>query len=70
MYINMATSRLLTLTHCIHTEMFLMEAGIISTEVNVTFDDKVEEMRYNPEDALAELGINEDWEPQNQVTID
>ena len=66
----MATSRLLTLTHCIHTEMFLMEAGIISTEVNVTFDDKVEEMRYDPEDTPDELEINENWESQNQVTID
>src|SRR6266540_5078226 len=51
MYINMAASRLLTPTYCIHTKMFLKEAGIISSEVNVTFDDMVEEMRYDPEDA-------------------
>ncbi len=37
--------------------------------VNITFDDKVEEMRYDPKDVPDELGINEDWEPQNQVTI-
>jgi len=53
-----------------HTEMFLMEAGIIARGINVTWDDKVEELQYNPEDALAELGINENWEPRNQVTID
>ena len=66
----MAASRLLTLTHCSYTEIFLIEAGIISSEVNVTFDDKVEEIRYDPKDAPDELGINEDWEPQNQVMID
>ena len=70
MYINMAASRLLTPTHCIHTEMFLMEAGIIARGINVTWDEQVEELQYDPEDAPAELGINEDWEPQNQVTID
>jgi len=47
-----------------------MEAGIISSGVNVTFDDKVEELRYDLEDAPDELGINKDWEPQNQITID
>ncbi len=66
----MAAGRFLTPTHCTHTEMFLLKAKIILTDVNVTFDDKVEEMRYDPEDALDELGFNEDWEPQNQVTID
>ena len=60
MYINMVTSKLLTPTHCTHTEMFLMEAGIISSELNITFDDKVEEMRYDPENAPDELDINED----------
>ena len=70
MYINMAASRLLTPTHCTHTEMFLLEAGIISRRINVTWDDKVEELQYDLEDASAELGINEDWEPRNQVTID
>jgi len=50
--------------------MFLMKAGIILSEINVTFDNKVEEMRYNPEDTPDELGINEDWKSQNQVTID
>ena len=59
-YINMAVSNLLTPTHCTHTEMFLLKAGIISTDVNVTFDDKVEEIRYDPEEALNKLGINED----------
>ena len=66
----MAASRLLISTHCTHTEMFLLEVGIISTDVNVTFDDKVEEVQYNSEDVLNELGINENWKPQNQVTID
>src|SRR6266545_4525568 len=70
MYINMAASRLLIPTHCTHIEMFLMEAGIISRGINVTGDDKVEELQYDPEDASAELGINEDWELRNQVTID
>src|SRR6266540_6950384 len=70
MYINMVISRLLTPTHCTHMEMFLIEAGIILTDVNVTFDDKVKEIRYDPEDTPAELGINEDWEPQNHITID
>ena len=69
MYINMVASRLLTPTHCIHTEIFLMEAGIIARGINVTFDDKVEELQYDPQDAPDELGINEDWKPQNQVTI-
>ena len=51
-------------------EMFLIEAGIILTDVNVTFDDKVKEIRYDPEDTPAKLGINEDWESRNQITID
>ena len=60
MYINMAVSNLLIPTHYIHTEMFLLKAGIISTDVNVTFDDKVEKIRYDLEKASDELGINED----------
>src|SRR6266498_701229 len=70
MYINMAVSRLLTSTHCTHTKMFLMEAGIIARGINVTFDDKVEELQYDLQDVPDELGINEDWKPRNQVTID
>ena len=70
MYINIAASRLLILTHCTHTEMFLMEAGIIAKEINVTFDDEVKELQYDPEDVSDDLGINEDWESRNQVTID
>ena len=70
MYINMVTSRFLTPTHCIHIEIFLIEAEIISSEINVTFDDEVKEIRYDPKDASDELGINEDWESRNQVTID
>ncbi len=58
MYINMVASKLLIPTHITYTEMFLIEAGIISTSANVTFDDKVEELQYDPEDALDELGIN------------
>jgi len=50
--------------------MFLIEAGIISREINVTWDDKVKELQYDPEDVSAELGINENWESRNQVTID
>ena len=59
-YINMTVSNLFTPTHCIHTEIFLLEAGIISTDVNVIFDDKVEEIRYDPKEASDELSINED----------
>ncbi len=61
-YINMAASRLLILTHCIHMKMFLKEARIILTEVNITFEKYEEVLQYNPEDMLNELGINEDWE--------
>ena len=60
MYINLVTSKLLTPTYYTHTEIFLMEAGIISSEVNVTFDDKVKEIRYDSKDAPDELDINED----------
>jgi len=56
----MTVSNLFTPTHCIHTEIFLLEAGIISTDVNVIFDDKVEEIRYDPKEASDELSINED----------
>ena len=66
----MATNGLLTTTHCTHTEIFLKEAEIIFTEMNVTFDDDIEEMRFDLKDALDKLGINEDWESRNQVTID
>ncbi len=69
MYINMAASRLLTPTHCTHTEMFLIKAEIIARGINVTWNNQVEELKYDPKDALADLGINEDWEPRNQVTI-
>jgi len=50
--------------------MFLMEAGIIAKGINVTWDDQVKELQYDPEDAPAELDINEDWEPRNQITND
>jgi len=63
MYINMVTSKLLTPTHCTHTEIFLIEAGIISTGVNIIFDDQMEELQYDPEDASDKLGINENWKP-------
>ncbi len=66
----MVVSRFLTPTHCIHIKMFLLEAEIISTDVNVIFDDKVEKIRYDSEEVSDELSINEDWEPQNQVMID
>ncbi len=66
----MIVSNLLTSTYCTHNKIFLLEAEIISTDINVTFNDKVEEMRYDPEDAPEELGINEDWKSRNQVTID
>jgi len=61
----MVTSRLLIPTYYIYTEMFLKEVGIISSEVNIIFDDKVEEMQYDPEDVPNELDINENWEPRN-----
>ena len=70
MYINMVASRLLTPTHSTHTEMFLMEAGIIARGINVTIDDEVEELQYDLQDPPAELRINKDWESRNQVTID
>ena len=70
MYINIAVSNLLTPTHCTHIEIFLLKAGIISTDINITFDDKVEKIRYDSEEASDELGINKNWKPQNQVTID
>ncbi len=63
MYINMMTNRLLTPTYYTHIEVFLKKAGIISTKVNVTFDKFEKVLQYNPEDALNELGINEDWKP-------
>ncbi len=50
--------------------MFLLEVEIISTGVNVTFDDKVKEQRCDPDNAPVELGINKNWKPQNQITID
>ena len=43
-------------------KMFLKEARIILTEVNITFEKYEEVLQYNPEDMLNELGINEDWE--------
>ncbi len=70
MYINMAASRLLILTYYTHMEIFLKEAGIISTDVNVTFKEYEEVIQYDPDDASNELGINENWKPQNQITID
>ncbi len=60
MYINMVASRLLISTHCTYTKIFLKEAGIISTEVNVTFEEHEEVLQYDPEDVPNELGINED----------
>ncbi len=70
MYINIATSRLLTPIYCTHTEIFLKEAGIILTEMNVTFEEFDEVLQYDPEDVSNELGINENWKSQNQITID
>jgi len=40
--------------------MFLMKAEIIARGINVTFDDKVEELQYDPQDVPDELDINED----------
>ena len=51
-------------------EMFLKKAGIISTEVNVIFEEYEEVLQYDPEDVPNELRINEDWKLRNQVTID
>ncbi len=66
----MMTSKLLTLTHCMHTEIFLKEVGIISSEVNVTFDEIDEVLQYDLENAPEQLGLNKNWKSQNQVTID
>ena len=35
----MAASKLLILIHCTHMKMFLKEARIISTEVNIIFKE-------------------------------
>ena len=70
MYINIATSRLLTPIYCTHTEIFLKEAEIILTEVNITFEECDEILQYDSENALNELCINENWKSQNQVIID
>ena len=47
-----------------------MPLGVGFDFTTVTFDDKVEEVQYDPKDVSDKLGINEDWEPQNQITID
>ena len=39
MYINMMVSRLLIPTYYTHTEVFLKKAGIISSQVNITFKE-------------------------------
>jgi len=39
MYINMVASKLLTLTHCTYTEIFLKKARIVFIEINVTFEE-------------------------------
>jgi len=61
----MMTGRLLILTYYTHIKIFLKEAGIISTEMNITFEEFNEVFQYDPEDASNELGINENWKPQN-----
>jgi len=70
MYINMVASRLLIPIHCTYMEIFLKEAGIISTEMNVIFDKFDKVLRYDLKNASEQLGINEDWKPRNQVIID
>ncbi len=70
MYINIATSRLLISIHCTHMEIFLKEAEIIFLKVNITFEEYDEVLQYDLKDASNELEINENWEFQNQVTID
>jgi len=59
MYINIAASRLLTPTYCTHTEIFLREAGIIFSEVNVIFEKYEKVLQYDPKDMLNKLNINE-----------
>ncbi len=56
----MTVSKLLTSTHYTHIKIFLKEAGIISSEVMVTFNEHIEERSFDPEDAPNELGINKD----------
>ncbi len=65
MYINMIASKLLTLTYCIHTELFLKKVDIITLEVNVIFEKYDEVFQYDPEDTLVELGINKNWKPKS-----
>ncbi len=51
-------------------KLFLKEVEIILTKVNVTFEEYEEVLQYDFNDAPNELEINENWESQNQVTID
>jgi len=59
MYINIAASKLLILTHCTHMEVFLKEAEILFTEVNVTFEEYNEILQFDLKDIPIELKINE-----------
>ncbi len=70
MYINIVTSKLLTLIHYTHIEIFLKEVEIITTEINVTFEEYDEVFQYDLKDASNKLDINKDWKPRNQITID
>jgi len=54
------TSKLVTSTYYTYIKVFLKEAGIISIEVNITFEKHEKVLQYDPNDALNELRINED----------
>jgi len=56
----MTASRLLIPTHCTHMKVFLKEAGIISIEVNITFEDYEKVLQYDLKDTPNKLEINED----------
>ena len=61
----MAASRLLILMHCTYTKIFLKEAEIIFTEVNITFEEYDKVFQYDLKDAPDQLAVNEDWKPHN-----
>ncbi len=63
----MAASSLLIPTYCIYTEIFFEGAGRYAI---VTFNENDEVFQYDLEDILEDIGINQDWKLQNQITID
>ncbi len=70
MYINIITSELLMLTNYIHTEFFLREAEIITSNSNIIFDKYEKIIQFDLKNILIELEINKDWKSEWQYTID